>query len=358
MSRHIREPVSPLEQFVRDYVEARNGAWDEIEPEVYDLLIGPDITQVAFDPEALPEHPDAQLASVGSPLLDRLLSDAAERWSCARFYRIGLNLHPFGLESRLQRAISLPPTASLAIQRVRAMNFPRALFWFKATFASDQKEEEILPIGIDLHYLREVRHLELLLASDRLSEGPEAHLPEAPHVGLTAGYRAARRQVSPTVASLANTRRREWTSRVETQIARMSAYYAQLRHEADEQAARTSDPARAAARRDAVDREERLRIAELRQKSAVHVRVKLISTMVIQQPKLLISAAILDNNRAAGRLEAVWDPLSESIEAVPCPACGQPTFALQIHRSGLACAHCAGRIPRKANDHSDARRTV
>lgn len=347
MARLIQESVSPLEQFVRDYVEARNGAWDEIEPQVYDLLIGPDIIQVAFDAEALPEHPDAQLASLGSPLLDRLLGDAAERWSSSRFYCIGLNLHPYGLESRLQRAISLPPTASITIERVRAMNCPQALFWFKATFASDQREEEILPIGIDLHYLREVRHLDFLLASNRLSEESEAHLPEAPHASLTAGYRAARRRVAPTAASLANTRRREWASRVEKQTARMSGYYGQLRREADEQAARAADSARAAARREAIDREERLRIAELRQKSAVHVLVKLASLMVVQQPKLLISTALLDKNRPVGQVEVVWDPLSEAIEAVPCPACGQPTFALRIHRNGLGCANCAGHSIRK-----------
>jgi hypothetical protein len=339
-------PLSPLERFVRDYVEARNGAWDEIEPQVYDLLVGPDILQVAFDPEALPEHPNAQLASLGSPLVDRLLGDATERWSSSRFYRIGLNLHPHGLVSRLQRAITLPPTASVTIEKVRIMNCPQALFWFKATFASDQKEEEILPIGIDLHYLREVRHLDLLLAPNRLSEAPEAPLPEAPHASLTAGYRAARQQVAPTVASLANTRRREWTSRVEKQITRMNAYYAQLRDEADEQAARVTDSARAAARRDAINREERLRIAELRQKSVIHVRAKLASMMVIQQPKLLISSVILDKHHPIGRLEAVWDPLSETIEAPPCPACGQPTFAPRIHRNGLGCRNCAGHFIR------------
>ncbi|MGA2441752.1 MAG: hypothetical protein ABSH08_12405 [Tepidisphaeraceae bacterium] len=347
MARLFQESVSPLEQFVRDYVEARKGAWDEIEPQVYDLLIEPDMIQVAFDPEALPEHPNAQLASLGSPLLDRLLGDAAERWSSSRFYRIGLNLQPYGLESRLRRAISLPPAASLAIEKVRAMNCPQALFWFKATFASDQKEEEILPIGIDLHYLREVRHLEFLLASNRLSEEPEAQLPEAPHGSLSAGYRAARRQAAPTVASLANARRREWTSRVEKQIARMSAYYAQLHREADEQAARTEDWARAAARREAIDREERLRIAELRQKSAIHVRVKLASVMVVQQPKLLLSTAVFDKNRRVGRWEILWDPLSEAVEAVPCPACGQPTFDLRIDRNGLRCANCAGHFARK-----------
>lgn len=340
----ITTTLSPLEQFIRDYVEARDGAWDEIEPQVYDLLIGPDLLQVAFDPEALPEHPGAQLASLGSPLLDRLLNDAAERWSSSRFYRIGLNLHPYNLELHVRRAVSLPQGASITVEKVRTMNCPQALFWFKATFASDQKEEEILSIGIDLHYMREFRHLESLLAPNRLSEAPEAHLPEAPHGSLAAGYRAARQQLAPTIASLANIRRREWTSRVENQIARMTAYYAQLRLEADELAARANsvlaDPARAAARRDAIDREEQLRIAELRQKSAIQTRLKLAGMMLVQQPKLLISAAVFDKTRSVGRLDATWDPLSEAIEPIACPACARSTFALRIHRSGLRCENC------------------
>jgi hypothetical protein len=118
VNRQTEEPLSTLEQFVRDFAEARDGAWEQIEPRVYDVLIGSEITRVAFDPEALPEHPQAQLASLGSPLLDSLLADAAERWRCARFYRVGLNLHPHDLGSRFRQAISLSPTAIGSIRRV------------------------------------------------------------------------------------------------------------------------------------------------------------------------------------------------------------------------------------------------
>src|SRR5206468_6873079 len=99
-------PASPLERFIREYVEARDGVWEEIEPRVYDVLLGPEMTRLTFDPEALPEHPQAQLASLGSPLFDRLLGDAAGRWSSARMYRAGVNVRPHDLGSRLRRAIS------------------------------------------------------------------------------------------------------------------------------------------------------------------------------------------------------------------------------------------------------------
>src|SRR5689334_1526420 len=100
--------VSPLERFVRDYAEEAGGAWEELEPQVYDLLLPPesaaaagrDDLRLAFDPEAIPEYPDAQLATLGAPLIDRMLADALERGRRSELYVVGLNLHPHGLAGR------------------------------------------------------------------------------------------------------------------------------------------------------------------------------------------------------------------------------------------------------------------
>ena len=61
----------PLEEFLIDYVDAVGGLADEIEPQVFDVLM-PDVgdpafsawaetpQRITFDPDALPEHPSAQ----------------------------------------------------------------------------------------------------------------------------------------------------------------------------------------------------------------------------------------------------------------------------------------------------------
>ena len=66
----------PLEQFLIDYVDTVGGLADEIEPQVFDVLI-PDVgdaafsgwakapQRIAFDPDALPEYPSAQLLTFG-----------------------------------------------------------------------------------------------------------------------------------------------------------------------------------------------------------------------------------------------------------------------------------------------------
>ena len=35
----MASPVSPLESFLREYLETTGGVWDEIEPQVYDVLL-------------------------------------------------------------------------------------------------------------------------------------------------------------------------------------------------------------------------------------------------------------------------------------------------------------------------------
>src|SRR5437762_264208 len=105
--------ASPLEGFVRTYLETTGGAWDEVEPQVYDVLLpeaeGTGLARITFDPEALPEHPGAQLASFGTPFIDGLLNDALRRGRWGRFYLVGLNLAPHDLAGRVRRAVTLPP---------------------------------------------------------------------------------------------------------------------------------------------------------------------------------------------------------------------------------------------------------
>ena len=66
------------------------------------------------------------------------------------------------MKSRVRRSVTYEGL-ELEIGTPRALNFPQAVFWFEAEFVSDQKEQQILNVAIDLFYARQVRHLEELL---------------------------------------------------------------------------------------------------------------------------------------------------------------------------------------------------
>jgi hypothetical protein len=356
---------SPLEEFLRGYAEVSGGLWDEIEPQVYDLMLPgrtaagePEIVRLAFDPEAIPEHPGAQLASYGTPLVDRLLADAVNRGRHIVLYMVGLNLAPQGLEDRLRRAVTLPSGFELKLEQSRPLHFPQAVFWFEATFVSDQKEQDLLTVAIDVHHSRQVRHLDRLLDRGHLAEKPWTPLAEAPHQGLRTAYPIARDRVVRTLSALANTYHRELHERLDRQLERISRYYGDLRAEVEEQAQkarnRESDPAKFIARLESLTREEELQGAELRRKSQLKVNLRLLNLLVIHQPKLLFHTAVATAGTASivGRTEWVWDPLVESIEAAVCPNCRHPTFEFGVTRQGrLVCPNCpsaASSTPRPA----------
>jgi hypothetical protein len=364
-----RTDRSPLEQFVRDYVDVTGGVWDEIEPQVYDVIVPttedgrngaaePALIRLAFDPEALPEHPQAQLASFGTPLIDRLLQESLQRGRGVELFRLDLNLQPHQLPARIARAVHVTEADGTRrrgggrdeawapeIRRVRPLLFPQVVFWFEATFTSDQKEQEVLPLAVDLHYGRQVRHLDQLLDPAHLGDGFSPALPEATGSNRVEAYRLAREQTVRTVAALANTRARELAERLDRQAARMSKYYDDLADELEEQrqraAAKGDDSEKYASRREALARERELRITELRRKNALSVRLRLLNLLVIRQPKLLVQAAVVPETGSPVPLDLVFDPLVEAVEAPTCPTCGRPTFDLQHYRGGIACPACA-----------------
>jgi predicted amidophosphoribosyltransferase len=350
------QPHNLLEEFLRAYLETAGGDWEEVEPQVYDVLLPPpageaqrgegSVVRLTFDPEALPEHRAAQLASFGTPLVDGMLADALRRGRTARFYLAGLNLAaPRDLEARVRRTIHVPAGLTLELERVRPRHFPQAVFWFQAEFASDQKEQDFVSVAMDLHYGREVRQMEPLLDPSRLVVQPPSELPDARHAGLRSAYLKAREQALRSVAALANLRNRELTARCQRQTARMRQYYADLRHELQEQARRSTQveehDARLAQRRAAIDREEAVRIAELRRQTALRVHLRLLQVLVVRQAKLLARVRITKSKGPPIPLDCVFDPLLETIEAPSCPRCARPSYSLEVDRLlGLVCPAC------------------
>lgn len=357
-----------LEGFVRRYADAVGGTWEEVEPQVYDLLLPPappgervgvdTVARIAFDPEALPENPGAQLASLGTPLVNGMTREARRRGRLARLHAVGLNESPRDLTSQLQRAVKVPEGCELRLELGATLDFPQAVFWFQASFSADQKEEEIIPVAVDLHHSREVRHLPLLLDRSRLSEEAAGKLRSARHASLSSGYRLARDRVTRSLSSMANARERELGQELERQVARMTRYYADLRGEMEEslgrRAARAEDVSRIRDRLTAIDQEERYRMSEVRRRGVLRVRLELLNVLVVHQPKVMLHAALASPGRSPGRLEVVWDPLLGSVEAADCPACRRPGFSFALDRmSRVVCPACAG--PSAAGGHRAAR---
>lgn len=346
----IEEQHSPLETFLREYVDAIGGIADEVEPQVYDVLWpdADDPQRVTFDSEALPEHPAAQLLTFGLPLLDALLEDARRRGQIAHAYFDQVHLETYGIEQQVPRDLVLPDDTRLAIDQIRPYYVLHTLFWFEATYLSDEKEQTLYTAAIDRHYGRLVRHLDAIdpaqLSAERLWP-----YPDAAAIGLGEAYQLARERVVRNVNVAANQHQRERRERMNRQIERMEQYFRDMRVELDERIRkaqnRDDDSSGLHERIAALERERVLRIEELRRKAVTQVRLELTSMLHMSIPRLFLRAQLHPNSKQSRAAELPltlsWDPLLSKTDALDCPTCGTPTYELRHGpRGSYGCPNC------------------
>ena len=339
-----------LEQFLRDYTEAADGVWDEIEPQVYDVL-WPEQAQplrLTFDPEALPEHPAAQLLTFGLPLLDELLGAAQARGQVAQVYSDHLNLQPYRLEQQVRRDLSVPVGTELELSAPRPAYVAHAVFWFEVSFLGDEKTQAVLSAAVDRCYVRLVRHLEPLLVGEELGEERRWPFPDAPALPLERAYLLARERVVRTVTVEANSQQRARWAQAGKEIARMERYFADMAKELDTRMtkalAKGEETAPLLQRKAALEREAATRIDELRRKAGVRAELRLRNLLHLSIPRLFLHARLRGPKLPPLQLPRIsWDPLTEKTDALDCPSCGQPTYILVLDRRGrLRCPACAG----------------
>lgn len=346
---HLIMP-DPLEQFLIEYVDAVGGLVDAIEPQVYDVLLPDAATpqRIALDPDALPEHPSAQLLTFGSTLLEDLLARAHTRGQIGIAFLDDVHLTPHALAQRLTREIFLPEPITLRIENIRPLYVTHSIFWFEATFFGDEKEQALYPLAMERYYNRQVRYLDELLASERLTETRRWAFADAPAVLLEQAYLAARDAVTRTVRAEAHARQQDAHTRLVMQTERMKRYYADLRAELDERIAkaqtRGDEVASLHARLEALNREERVRLDELARRAQVRVELRLVNLLHVKIPRLFIHTCPTSKQWQTLRpasLTLTWDPLIEKTDALVCPNCQRPTFELRVNRQGvLHCPEC------------------
>jgi ribosomal protein S27AE len=343
---------SSLESFVLRFVEHAGGVAEAVEPQVYDVLAPEPLdrelgARIVFDPEALADYPSAQLLAFGNPALDALFALAQADKRAARVYVRGLNVNPHNVQSLAAQSLTLAPGVTLRVSAHRPLHYAHALFWFQATFVSDEKTQRTFHAGVDLHYKRSARHLDRLVrehGDDLLADDAPIAYPEAPALTLEAGYALALEEALAAITIAAHERLNDLQRALGLETRRIDTYFDDMRAELDARAERADDAeagARFAAQRAALDREQAGQLADLRRKMALAIDVKLINLLTIWQPKIRIDAALRDGKTESAPFVLTYDPLQKRLDAPACPNCGRSTFALRYTKQGrLHCADC------------------
>ncbi len=362
-----------LSHFVLGYLEHAGGMVAPPAYGVHEALLPDDLAaqlqvdsylRLAFGAE---DEAGALRLSVNHPLVEAMAGQAAQQPGHAQVAINHVRLEKPGLYDLAAKTLSF---ANARLSAARNAGERSALhhylrFNFKATLLSDEKQEQIVSVVLDIqagHAVRDPEHLARLVTIE--TETAFDHLPLArprwpgASEALDAATWQALLQRAQAVAEAAlqerlaaqQTRNQRF---LELDLARLEDYYDALERDMRRRLERVD--AGEGERRSAVESklaalhgERSAKLADIRVRYTLRVELELINTLLTIQPKLLLPVEI-SNRRATVTRMAVWDPLLRRLEPLVCDVCGAPGEGLHLctgghlaHRGCLApqCVEC------------------
>lgn len=351
-----------LSRFVLEFLEQQGGvvappafgAYEVLLPEELAAHLGIDDSQhPRFDTQsAAGAGEDALHLSVNHPLVDAIAAQVASQPASATVHISHVRVEKRGLVELARKSFSLPnarldftPNTQEHSELHHYLQFN-----FKVTFLSEEKQEELESVMMDVqagHAVTDPAHLRQLTVTD--SEPAFEGFPAAQPRWIGAGaplavetLQALLLRAEAAVRVGLSGRLTNLTARMAhhlaLDLARIEEYYDELARDLRKRQARLD--ADDSARRQEFDdklamleNERHTKAEDVRGRYGLRVELELVNTLLIAQPKVTIPLSI--NNRTTTiQRTVVWDPLLHRLEPLVCDVCGQPGDGLQLCTNG------------------------
>ncbi len=360
--------MSELETFVLDYLQEAGSIVEPPAYSVYETLMPeavaarwgvPAYLQLTFTGN---DQDGVTQLGYNHPLVEQMVQEAHGRSASTCLFVNDLRLDKSGVdELAIKNWVILnaraQPQRQSTMARVRS-TYVR--FNFKAAILSDEKQERLVSVLMDVHSGSRVANPGLI-EGGATAVSPDTtlvSLPDAPlrwqpkdspklksplaEAALTALLDRAQTAVLQEMQTeLANLQKRVARFR-QLDEARLTDYYDALARDLQTRL-QTASADRRAGLQDkltAVQNERRHKLADLAERYQVRIHLTLLNLLVIQQPKL-IQPVQISNRSTQISAYAVWDPLLRQLEPLHCQVCGQPGQRLYLcHNGHLAHEAC------------------
>ena len=318
---------------------------------------GPDVMEaVAPEGSALPEavcfavrageeregEAAVDTLHLGHPVLEGALEVARAGGRVSVRHLGGGRASHRSLEAEIGRAFGFR-NARVALEPARSAAVPWVIFHFRLTCAWDEKREELLTVGVDLHTggIVEARALEHAF----LEPGP---LPDAERGGLERAYDVACRELSRLVVPRVAAFTRESLRHREIEEARLEEYYQQILEDVAGRLAGASAERAVGlrAKREQAEAERETRRRDLEEKFRVKCSARLVCMELVDIPRVVVPAR-LETRSTCRRVRLSYNQFTHDFDRIPCDGCERPSLHFYLCGEGhLACPQCNRECPR------------
>ena len=284
---------------------------------------------------------------------------AGEKGALSRVYLTGINLYD---DSNLKRGLKRDLQfigGDIRIARIKVTLFKYLLFTFQVRYTTDEREEEFIPVTINLYNGQIARRLtDVLKDPARYSEENYLICPEAESISIYEAYRIAREEVGRKMLASVNFRKTAVEKVIQQETGRIHKFYQDSDRELLERIEKENakqhtrgewtdvDRLKSEKRMGALESKRRVneierqrRLQEMSDKHTLRIFVRLVNLLQIAYPKMATTVTVVENRpkRSVGEpLQAttsiIWDPLTQSPEPPTCSKCGKTTTTLRLVR--------------------------
>ena len=345
-----------LSDFVLGYLEEQGCIVAPSEYNIHEVLLtDPVADQLGIDqyqrltfgrPGDEPLEEDVLQLSLHHPLVESIAQAIKERPTNGHAHISRVRLDKRGLDQLARKTFQLPNAwvepAPDAAEQSALHHYLRLNF--RVTFVSDEKQEEIKSVVMDVQAGHSVDDTSLLERLRLATPGAAAN-----HLSVAGGTlrelvpraeRVLRCELADQVATLASRMQRYLV----LDLARIEGYYDELARDLKRRSGRRSaDGADAEGLEDkltALEAERSTKLQDVHGRYTLRVELKLINALLIAQPKVILPVLVRNRTACINRT-AVWDPLVHRLEPLVCDVCGEPGQGLHLCTGGhLAHAEC------------------
>jgi hypothetical protein len=346
-----------LSKFVLGYMEQQGGIVMPPAFGVYEVLM-PDELAAGFHLDSYQrlsfetKTDEALNLTINHPMVETIAEDLMAQPASARVYINHVRLEKRGLLELARRAFTLPNARLQATAQSTEQNarHHHLRFNFKITYVTDEKQEEMASVVMDVqagHVVRDIEVLDRLesyesasayeslpLAKPRWRDAGMGLSAEAFQALLTRAEAALREDIAGKLSILVS-RLRRFT---ELDLARVQSYYDDMASDLERRRARLTaeDSDREQSIEDkvaALEAERTVKLEDVHARYQVRVELELINILLIEQPKILTPIIISNRNATITRF-AVWDPLVHRLEPLVCDVCSRPGEGLFLCTGG------------------------
>ena len=333
-----------LRAFVAAGVRELGGLADEPKLGALDLILPEALGERLGGRQYLRLDPACEALTVESPIVDAVAGALAQAGCAAQAYLNPVYLQGGDLETKWARAFRLP-AGRCALAALALEETTHALFHFRATYETDEKEERLYAVAVNLTTRAPYDAI--------AQEWPRLFLDEAPAYGelvKTAAPKLAdlkkplektlRRAMAPDIEALRATQEKF----MGRELRRLEQYYGTLEAELDERGRRPSSQGQAvslAERRRAVALDRAKKVRDAVEKHRLRVEAEAFALLFVHQPWLRATMR-LESRRETLERPFFWNPALKAFAPAACDVCAEETTALCLRGGRLLCPSCAG----------------